>query len=65
MQNPNENVEKILEKIKTLDDKIWDAVAYISSDFCNQCTKMYDDIRKYKEEISDLKEELKKYETSN
>lgn len=56
MTHPNQN--EILEKIKSLEDKLWDAVSYISSDFCKQCSSMYDKINIYEKEIAELKNQL-------
>lgn len=56
MTNPNP--KEILEKIKKLEDKLWDAISYISSDFCKQCSSMYDKIKDYEQEITELKNQL-------
>lgn len=56
MIHPNQN--EILERIKILEDKLWDAVSYISSDFCKQCSYMYDQIKVYEQEISELKKQI-------
>lgn len=55
--NPT-NQKEIQERIKSLEDKLWDAVSYISSDFCKQCSYMYDQIKVYEEEIKQLKNQL-------
>lgn len=54
----NQSRNEILRKIKSLEDKLWDAVSYISSDYCKQCSYMYDQIKVYETEIRDLKEQL-------
>ena len=56
MTHTNQN--EILERIKSLEDKLWDAVSYISSDLCKQCSYMYDQIKVYEEEIKQLKNQL-------
>lgn len=56
MTQPNQ--KEILERIKSLEDKLWDAVSYISSDFCKQCSSMYDKIKIYEQEIAELKNQL-------
>lgn len=56
MSQPNQN--EILERIKSLEDKLWDAISYISSDFCKQCSSMYDNIKIYEQEIAELKNQL-------
>lgn len=53
-----QNQKEILEKIKSLEDKLWDAISYISSDYCKQCSYMYDQVRVYEQEIKQLKEQL-------
>lgn len=53
-----QNQKEILEKIKSLEDKLWDAISYISSDYCKQCSYMYDQVRVYEQEIKSLKEHL-------
>lgn len=53
-----QNQKEILEKIKSLEDKLWDAISYISSDYCKQCSYMYDQVRVYEQEIKQLKEHL-------
>ena len=52
------NQNEILERIKSLEDKLWDAISYISSDLCKQCSYMYDKIKVYEEEIKQLKNQL-------
>jgi len=52
------NQNEIQERIKNLEDKLWDAVSYISSDFCKQCSCMYDKIKVYEKEIEQLKNQL-------
>lgn len=52
------NQKEILERIKSLEDKLWDAVSYISSDFCKQCSSMYDKIKIYEQQIAELKNQL-------
>jgi hypothetical protein len=56
MNNQN---EKILERIKNLEDKLWDAISYISSDYCKQCSYMYEQVKQYELEIKFLKESIK------
>jgi len=56
MNQPNQ--KEILERIKSLEDKLWDAVSYISSDFCKQCSSMYDKIKIYEQQIAELKNQL-------
>lgn len=56
MNHPNQ--KEILERIKSLEDKLWDAISYISSDFCKQCSSMYEKIKVYEQEIADLKNQL-------
>lgn len=53
-----QNQKEILEKIKSLEDKLWDVISYISSDYCKQCSYMYDQVRVYEQEIKQLKEHL-------
>ena len=48
--------EEIKRKIRDLEDKIHDCRAYISSDFCVSCNEMYNNIKKYEDQIRDLKE---------
>ena len=48
--------EEIRRKIRDLEDKIHDCRAYISSDFCVSCNEMYNNIKKYEDQIRDLKE---------
>lgn len=62
MTQPNQ--KEILERIKSLEDKLWDAVSYISSDFCKQCSYMYDQIKVYEQEIKKLKDELNNHENT-
>jgi len=50
--------KEILERIKSLEDKLWDAISYISSDYCKQCSYMYDQVKIYQDEIKQLKEHL-------
>lgn len=54
----NQSRNEILKKIKSLEDKLWDAISYISSDYCKQCSYMYDQVRVYEQEIKQLKEHL-------
>jgi hypothetical protein len=51
----NQSNEEIKRKIRDLEDKIHDCKAYISSDFCVSCNEMYFNIKKYEQEINDLK----------
>ena len=53
-----QNQKEILEKIKSLEDKLWDAISYISSDYCKQCSYIYDQVKVYEQEIKELKEHL-------
>lgn len=53
-----QNQKEILEKIKSLEDKLWDAISYISSDYCKQCSYIYDQVKVYEQEIKQLKEHL-------
>ena len=46
--------EEIKRKIRDLEDKIHDCKSYIVSDFCISCKEMYDNIKKYEQEILDL-----------
>jgi hypothetical protein len=55
MKNQN---EKILERIKNLEDKLWDAISYISSDYCKQCSYMYEQVKQYELEIKFLKDSI-------
>jgi peptidoglycan hydrolase CwlO-like protein len=48
--------QEIKRKIRDLEDKIHDCKAYISSDFCVSCNEMYENIKKYENEIKTLKE---------
>ena len=50
--------EEIRKKIIDLEDKISDARYYISSDGCQTCEKMYNDIQKFQKEIQQLKEQI-------
>ena len=50
--------EEIRRKIRDLEDKIHDCKAYIYSDFCISCNEMYKNIKKYEEEIDNLKREF-------
>ena len=52
------NKKEILERIKGLEDRLWDAISYISSDYCKQCSYMYDQVKVYEQEIKQLKEHL-------
>lgn len=52
------NQKEILERIKGLEDRLWDAISYISSDYCKQCSYMYDQVKVYEQEIKQLKEHL-------
>lgn len=52
------NQKEILERIKNLEDKLWDAISYISSDYCKQCSYMYDQVKIYQDEIKQLKQYL-------
>lgn len=54
----NLSSEEIRRKISELQDKIHDCKAYISSDFCISCNEMYKNIKKYEEEIDNLKREF-------
>lgn len=54
----NLSVEEIRIKIRDLEDKIHDCKSYISSDFCISCTEMYNNIKKYEEELTVLKKEF-------
>jgi len=56
MNQPNQ--KEILERIKSLEEKLWDAVSYISSDFCKQCSSMDDKIKIYEQQIAELKNQL-------
>lgn len=58
MHNQNQNNEEILEKIKSLEDQLWDAISYISSDFCQHCSHVYKQVHQYREEIEKLKKLL-------
>ena len=53
-KNPMLN-EEVKRKIRDLEDKIHDCKAYIVSDFCISCKEMYDNIKKYEQEIHHLK----------
>jgi hypothetical protein len=48
--------QEIKRKIRDLEDRIHDCKAYISSDFCVSCNEMYENIKKYENEIKTLKE---------
>jgi peptidoglycan hydrolase CwlO-like protein len=48
--------QEIRRKIRDIEDKIHDCKAYISSDFCVSCNEMYENIKKYENEIKTLKE---------
>jgi peptidoglycan hydrolase CwlO-like protein len=52
----NHQNQEIKRKIRDLEDKIHDCKAYISSDFCVSCNEMYENIKKYENEIKTLKE---------
>jgi peptidoglycan hydrolase CwlO-like protein len=52
----NHQNQEIKRKIRDLEDKIHDCKAYISSDFCVSCNEMYENIKKYENEIGILKE---------
>jgi peptidoglycan hydrolase CwlO-like protein len=54
----NLSSEEIRRRISDLKDKIHDCKSYISSDFCISCNEMYENIKKYEEEIAVLKNEL-------
>ena len=49
---------EIRKKIIDLEDKINDARYYISSDGCQTCERMYNDIQKFQKEIQQLKEQI-------
>lgn len=42
------------EKIRELKEKINECRDYISSDFCQHCTSMYDRIKEYEAQILEL-----------
>jgi peptidoglycan hydrolase CwlO-like protein len=52
----NHQNQEIKRKIRDLEDKIHDCKTYISSDFCVSCNEMYENIKKYENEIKTLKE---------
>lgn len=54
----DQNQAETLKKIKEYEDKLWDAVSYISSDFCRGCGHMYDQIKDYEKKIEELKKTL-------
>jgi len=47
--------EEIRRKINNLLEKIDDCKSYLSSDCCNACSQMMNNISKYEEEIKFLK----------
>jgi hypothetical protein len=49
---------EIRKKIIDLEDKISDARYYISSDGCQTCERMYNDIQQFQKEIQQLKEQI-------
>lgn len=63
MTSPNENEkEKILDEIYQIKEKIYDARAYINSEYCRRCSEMYDQIFRLENELKALQRKLDKYE---
>ena len=63
MTSPNKNEkEKILDEICHIKEKIYDARAYISSEYCRRCSEMYDQIFRLESELKGLQRKLDKYE---
>jgi peptidoglycan hydrolase CwlO-like protein len=50
--------QEIKRKIRDLEDKIHDCKAYISSDFCVSCNEMYNNIKKYEAELTELRKRI-------
>lgn len=62
-QNPNENErEKIYSRISFLKEEIYECRAYISSDFCQRCSDMYEKILVLEQELKGLQRKLDKNE---
>ena len=63
MTNPSEKEnEKILDRISSLKEEIWEARAYISSESCKRCSDMYEKILRLEQEIKGLQRKLEKDE---
>lgn len=54
----NLSSEEAKRKILDLEDKIHDCRAYISSDFCVSCNEMYENIKKYEAELTELRKRI-------
>jgi len=66
MTSPSENErEKILNKIYNLKEEIWETRAYISSDFCKQCSEMYTKIAVLEQQLRLLEKKLANYDSQN
>jgi hypothetical protein len=50
--------EEIIRKIRDIEDKIHDCKAYIVSDFCMTCNEMYENIKKYEDELTELRKRI-------
>lgn len=61
-RNENEN-EKTLNRVHALKEEIYEAKAYISSEFCRRCTEMYDKLSKLEHELRHLQNTLHNNET--
>lgn len=61
----HQNQKDVQERIKILEEKLWDAIAYISSDLCQQCSNTHTKIQEYETEIRILRESINANETSN
>lgn len=63
MTSPNESEkEKILDEIYQVKEKIYDARAYVSSEYCKRCSETYNQIHKLELELQKL---LTKLESNN
>lgn len=55
--NPEER-KKILNDIASIKEEIWETRAYISSDFCRQCSEMYTKIFRLEQHLKGLEKKI-------
>lgn len=54
----SQNPEQINKQIQILQEELWDALHYLSSDFCVKCLEIEKTIQKYKTQIENLNQKL-------
>jgi cob(I)alamin adenosyltransferase len=50
--------EKILEKIDKIQNDLWEAREYISSDYCKKCSEIYSKISVLEQQLKNLQSKI-------